>query len=376
MAIPQCYRCKVRSLECCYQTLPSKQIPHTDRDSINLPSHSLLSYDASEDRVGNSLDPLADDLLPSFPDYHLDWQDAMANLESFSVPDYLTINDAPSRSVLSGEIYQQRIVYAVQRLRSFPASFVSTGRTAFIHQSLYDKYTPQTLGDTMAVCALYDRKSYATQLLVFRVISQHANRLVEELDRLGSSTLDLLASVQALTLVQIIRLFDGDIRQRADAERTQPVFVDSVRRLQQHMLDIGDDWQNTVTSSQMSGADPYDSWLYAESLRRTIIMGYTLQGLYCFLKNGWDDSHHEFENLSFFGQKALWLSSSSFQWELALKNTHALPIRFSTWDADIACANPEDIEDLGMVMMALIKGVDHCCHWVGGQFLSLFGLQQ
>jgi hypothetical protein len=128
------------------------------------------------------------------------------------------------------------------------------------------------------------------------------------------------------------------------------------------------------SDSESRTGDSWKSWLVAESLRRTVIMGYTLQGFYCFLKNGWDDSHHEFNELSFYAQRALWTAASESQWQSALEKRPALLIRFKQWNEDISSATPADIDDLGMVMMALIKGVDYCSRWAGDDFVEDFGV--
>lgn len=317
-------------------------------------------------------DPPMDMSLPSFPDYDLDWQDVMENIQNFAIPDQLRVNDSPSRSVLAGEIFQARIIYSVKQMKSFPKTFVTDSKTPFIHGSLYESYTPRAIQDILGVCALYGEKTVANQGLVYRILSQQADRLM--VDYADSSSIDQLASVQALALLQIIRLFDGDIRQRADAERTEPLFVELIRQLQHRSKQLEGTRGNTTCPILSEGAESWQSWLFAESLRRTIIVGYTLQGLYCFLKNGWDDSHHEFENLSFFAQKALWAANSESQWQSALKNCQPLPVRFNCWDDDISNARPADIDELGMTMMVLLKGIDYCSRWAGDDYVERFSL--
>ncbi|KAJ5371983.1 hypothetical protein N7517_003989 [Penicillium concentricum] len=384
MASPRCYRCKVRSLECQYQHTPITRETNTSvSEQTSAISTAFEGRSVSNALRGNGddaaegtglvfEDTLMDMSLPSFPDYNLDWQDIMENIQDFAVPDQLRVNDSPSRSVLAGEIYQARIIYSVKRMKSLPSSFVSEGRTSFIHTSLYEPYTPQAIQDILGLCALYDRKTEANQGLVHRIITQLADRLIVDFAHL--SALEQLASVQAMTLLQIIRLFDGDIRLRGDAERTEPLFVEWIRQLQhqtQQLLGTREDMACQI-SSETTGS--WQNWLYAESLRRTIIMGYTLQGLYCFLKNGWDDSHHEFGILSFFAQKALWAASSEPQWKSCLNKHDPLAVRFNTWDEDISAAKPTDIDDLGMTMMVLVKGVDYCSSWAGDDNAEKFGL--
>jgi hypothetical protein len=68
----------------------------------------------------------ADNLaLPPFPDYDLDWQEAMTNLNDFLVPDLLNPHDTAESSVLAGEKYQRRIVYTIEQFKSYPKQLVS-----------------------------------------------------------------------------------------------------------------------------------------------------------------------------------------------------------------------------------------------------------
>ncbi|KAJ5772540.1 hypothetical protein N7520_003069 [Penicillium odoratum] len=387
MASPRCYRCKVRSLECQYHHISTIN-PQPDSELKSDPQILANPVDIDEPSVDSSLsqiasngdlslqDPQINITLPAFPDYNLDWQDIMGSIQDFSVPDQIGIIESPSKSVLAGEIYQERIVYSVERLKSMPRLFAIEGQTPFIHKNLYEIHPPCAITDALAACALYTQKNEANQGLVYRSLSQQADRLVK--NYASFSAIEQLASVQAMALLQIIRFFDGDIRQRADAEKIEPLFVEWIRHLQNRLQQLGDSESdssgNTMRLDLSQTADTWQNWLYMESLRRTIIVGYTLQGLYCFLKNGWDESHHEFNSLSFYAQKALWSATSEFQWKLSLKEYLALPIRFNQWDADISNVTPMDIDELGMIMMALVKGVDYCSQWAGVSFVETFGL--
>lgn len=309
----------------------------------------------------------ADNLaLPPFPDYDLDWQEAMTNLNDFLVPDLLNPHDTAEKSVLAGEKYQRRIVYTIERFKSYPRQLVLHGQVPFIHRRVVEKYLPPPLTRILAVCALYEAKCESNQQLVYSTIQQHADELID-LTQLADSDVDLLSSVQAFILLQIIRLLDGDIRQRANAENVETFFINSIRRLQQRMKSVEE--STPIMSSQLTtlGSDTWEAWCLAESLRRTVIIGYSLHGLYSFLRNGWDDAHHEFPALSFFGQRALWSATSRFEWESAVSKFYPLPIRFAHWELDMASAKPEDMDELGVIMIALTSGIDDCCRWQIGR---------
>lgn len=378
MAIPKCYRCRVRSLECHYpfpssrRTLStsSTSLPHgIDTTLVHERETSLQTQDPAFD-----FNLLADNLtLPPFPDYDLDWQEAMTNIQDFSVPDILSANDAAGRSVLAGQIYQHRVVYAVERFKSFPTQLVLQGQNPFIHNRLLGEHLSKPLCSILGICSFYQMKSETNKHLVYGSIQQYADELIS-VPQTAESDMELLALTQTWILLQIIRLFDGDIRQRANAEHAHPHFLSSIRRLQQRMKSVKDPGQDIASIVRSQGSDAWEGWSLGESIRRTVILGHSLDGLYSFLKNGWDDAH-EFEVLSFFGQGALWCATSRFEWESAVAQRQALPIQLSNWDSCLMNAKPEDMEELGIVIMVLVKGVDYCCHWVGNDFLKKFGLK-
>jgi hypothetical protein len=388
LGLSRCYRCRVRSLDCQYDNSQSAgltaQVESTP-DSSNESEMRLIGSNNGHKDDFNQLNPTMDITpvfdqnqieasLPPFPDYDLDWPDVMTNIDSFLVPDQIEDFDAPSRSVLAGEIYQERIIYSVKRMKAYTDLFVRQGSTPFINGNLYAESMPTTLLEVLSVCALYGQKTERNQSLVFRTISHKASRLVEDYVPVGLSAMEQLASVQALILYQIIRLFDGDIRQRADAERAVTTLNVWTKQLKLRMQRLSGTSQTDQFPALSLTADSWRSWLFAESVRRTLIISFSVQGFYCFLKNGWDDSHHDFEDLSFYAQRALWVAPSEHYWQEALKEHSMLPLRFSNWDEDIADAEPADIEDLGMLMMVLMKGVDYCQGWVGGRELERFGL--
>lgn len=389
LASPSCYRCNVRSLECQYPTAVSL----TDLTSEPYPGHAARLVD--QDNLGASvegdvLDPMdahpsfgldADTSEPtaSFTNYEIDWADVMENIDHFLVPDIVERNDSPRNSAMAGDIYQERIVYTVKQLKSYPSLFARQGQTPFIHSHLWRDTLPRAIQDVLGACALYGEKGQTNQPLVFGVITAAADRLINDYQLVGITATAQLAAVQALILYQIIRLFDGDIRQRADAERANPTLKDWTRQLQDRMQRTEDPSPSVDSTSRKPpvtsvATGSWHNWVFAESLRRTVIVSHMLQALFSFLKNGWQTESREFHKLSFFAQKALWAAPSEYYWQSALKEYPALPIQFHSWDLDVANAKALDMDDLGMLMMVLMKGVDYASHWAGPENLERFGL--
>lgn len=99
-----------------------------------------------------------------------------------------------------------------------------------------------------------------------------------------------------------------------------------------------------------------------------------MQGLYFFLKNGWDPPPEELKGLSFYAHRDLWSARSSNAWTRAVQHYSPAPVALFNWDSDLFAVGPSQLDELGMTLMVLIKGVDNCCKWVGHENVHMFGL--
>ncbi len=79
--------------------------------------------------------------------------------------------------------------------------------------------------DAFAICAIYMTKTENNMLTVFHIMEAKVAELIYESNEASWSIAENLASVQDWVLVQIIQLFDGDIRQRYLAEQNEVVLV-------------------------------------------------------------------------------------------------------------------------------------------------------
>lgn len=136
----------------------------------------------------------------------------------------MSVNDTAEKSVLAGELYQNRVVYAVERSKSFPKLLVLYGWIPFFPNRLLRNHLPKLLIRILGICSFYERNLETNQQLICNTIQQYFDKLIE-FTQMSDSDIGLLAAIQALILLQILRLFDGDIRQRANAEHIHPFFL-------------------------------------------------------------------------------------------------------------------------------------------------------
>lgn len=149
-------------------------------------------------------------------------------------------------------------------------------KTPFIHSRLYHSALPKMMQDAFAIYALDLTMTETNKLAVFHIMEAKVAELIHKSNEATWPIADNLAGVQALILVHIIQLFDGDIRQRALAEQNEVILVRWTDQL--HM--------RTKNELVASNSPVWPSWIFAESLRRTILMSHLLRGLYSCIKLG------------------------------------------------------------------------------------------
>jgi hypothetical protein len=167
------------------------------------------------------------------------------------------------------------------------------------------------------------------EALVWTVVNRKARDLKNDSDPFFSTPLHLLASSQAMILYQIIRLFDGDIHQRANAETDETILM---------------------------------SWIEQ------------LPGVYQFLKFGADYVSGIVNKLSFTAQSALWKARTQYHWQRAAQERPHFGVLIANWDVDTAGVKPEDLDELGVLIMATYKGMEFMYEWLGTENAAQYGL--
>lgn len=88
-----------------------------------------------------------------------------------------------------------------------------------MHFASYQETLPIAYQDVLSICALHIQRSPRNKTVVFRMLDDRVKTLLAQAKTSFCSVEDRLLQLQAMLLYQFMRLFDGDIRQRANAER-------------------------------------------------------------------------------------------------------------------------------------------------------------
>jgi len=118
-----------------------------------------------------------------------------------------------------------------------------------------------------------------------------------------------LVGVQSLLIYQIIRLFDGDIRQRANAERHSGL-------LEAWTLQLNS--TNNICYNDCGTESLYQRWVFIESARRTVTMSIMVQAMYSLLKDGYCTRVLLLATLPVSVDGALWNASEETWWQTTL----------------------------------------------------------
>ncbi|QPC75668.1 hypothetical protein HYE68_006420 [Fusarium pseudograminearum] len=413
---PRCTRCAAKGLDCVYQRLPPGASFHDDdiciADSLNdvpdfdmgfdinnlggtstLSSTSNTSPD-SLDRVTTSTIDLDSPLDFSIID-HLMANNTSVGSELWSLGDYgssssnkLGIPSIPSMpttqviirdlaifesiepcmtEINPMDVYdpRSRMGYTVDAIANLYRDFARTRRLPFIHPRLYGSNLPKTLMAAFSAASAYLSRTPENKGWVFKLIADMAKDIHREGER-ASTPAEKLARVQAIVILDSIRMFDGDVTMRATSERELPQFMAWMFHLKEmeEELKIGDDPAATL----LKGSPPqsWEAWLLAESTRRTIVMAFAFVCMVSILKSNEPPCDVMEPNFHFTASKYLWEADSSMAFFRAWQTKPQYPVRNLDFKGVWMHAQPEDVDEFTKLMLTAQMGPDAIDHFMLG----------
>ncbi|KAL1965462.1 hypothetical protein VTN77DRAFT_5718 [Rasamsonia byssochlamydoides] len=195
----------------------------------------------------------------------------------------------------------------VNGMRNLPVSFAQKMQALFIHPRLYETSLPPPIREMHAICnlCLADGKLNSSEL--HSLVRQRIPHLLRAAKR-SASYEELLACVQALILAQCIRLSEADGNERS-FQTANDTLLEFARKL----------WQQAPYQLP-SSMSPWRAWIFAESVRRTIIISHVLYATFSFLQQGYANRTPFVDALPFDVRTWLWSIESEEAWMEASAN--------------------------------------------------------
>ncbi|KAL6869109.1 hypothetical protein ACO1O0_000432 [Amphichorda felina] len=183
---------------------------------------------------------------------------------------------------------RSRVGFIVDYMTFLHASFARTRTMPCLHPRLYAATLPRTVMTAFCAATVYANRTPATKAWAIRMLADAACEIHAE-GRGGSaaaplSPLDKLARVQALCVVDTMRMFDGDISLRHAAEKERPILLEWVRELIELREEL-EEGEPTGEASRDRPPPSWDHWILLESARRTTILSLALICLVYVLKS-------------------------------------------------------------------------------------------
>ncbi|KAJ5615192.1 transcription factor gsfR2 [Penicillium hordei] len=386
--LPKCQRCLTKNIDCEYNGRHPGRLRETTGRIVDeniafvepFPSELFSDWQLQRSPAlptTSILSPHTNDVLFNFANDPFDFESIPQGgfLSSAVIGDTVAQQDQNDVGrIISDTTAQARVDFAAKKLAMVPKIFSQQGQTMFIHRILVQDRSPPVLQDALSACALYSLKNTENQVLVFRNLEHKRQQLIANIDPLLATKTDLLEALQALILYQIMSLFDGDIRLRAQAEVDEPVLLTWANHLMLRTHQVQPP-SAPAEAQHLLGSTFTDwrRWLIEESSRRTVITAFMLKGVYSFLKLGRDTVPDL--RMSFTAQTALWNSQSEISWQRAQNEREWLELWVTHWDEAVGKAKPGDLEELGILIMVMLKGIVATGKWLGHSHNIRYGLE-
>lgn len=264
-------------------------------------------------------------------------------------------------------------------IRKWLHQWVRESHCPLIHKQLYvGSQLPPHMLDAFAAVALYDSKTDENEEVIMKIIEEKADRLLNlTMSYFGPDPsiriTEQLSHVQALFIYQALRLFDSNIRQRAQAEMQMPTLEKWNAKLWESAnLDA---WLQTASgfggffSLGMPGADAtsgdhpgteWRDWLLAESARRIWAIGNYMQSVYRMMR---DNQPGCPGGVSLTARRGLWDAPSAAAWTRLVKNKDPLFMLCHKMDQLIPSVEASEIDELCLSVMTIIYGAPRLEIW-------------
>ncbi|PNP56303.1 hypothetical protein THARTR1_03828 [Trichoderma harzianum] len=331
---------------------------------------------------------------------------------------------APSSWVITDNTnsIRPRGCFNEEALRQFPEHAMAwlkqwsvKGHCPFIHLNQQKTFNgfPDCLQDAYTVTAAYTNSTPATKHPALRILQSRAAKLVSNfkearpLEDLIFGPMTALSRLQALLVYTIVGLFDGDIRTRGQAESNLDILTSWATELWERTVPdisqgrVAEDHSSTnindhpaaencnkpaTTQGAMDAATPpsidqtisttkYDymgllmdgtvysawqSWTFAESIRRTCLTAGITRSVFRVLQKGWSDCPG---GIIFTAANGLWDAADPHIWMKRISLSGFLAVRHTELANLVAQTDRSKVDEFSQTVVIISFGLERYAQW-------------
>lgn len=266
-------------------------------------------------------------------------------------------------------IADSHLKYFIGCVQNWLGDWITEGRSPLHHIRLYRLGMPRHVQDAYTTVALYMARNPKTEDVSFQIISDRAAQLVDDqaLQDIVCDSRDMfghLSRVQGLLTYQVIRLFDGNIRMRAQADSQVPLLFEWARDMMEATRECISQQRlptyHHITSDAATAV--WDTWILVESIRRTWLVANYVQQVYLYWKLGCSECPGR---VLFTLRNGLWDVPSALEWEIMYREQDPLFVPIADEEVLFAKARSDEVDAFGHAIVAIEHGLEKFRRWVG-----------
>ncbi|RCI07846.1 hypothetical protein L249_5810 [Ophiocordyceps polyrhachis-furcata BCC 54312] len=286
-------------------------------------------------------------------------------------------------SVLQVHDPRSRVGFVVAFLTGLPTQLARDSALPFMHPRLWASSLPRPLVAVYSAAAAHSTRSSLNRAWTARLIADACRDVLRE-GTVTMTTADddddddddeenyereklVLARVQALTIANAIRVFDGDVALGAAAEREMAVLVAWLKDL----VVLRDRLEERAGHAggrplRHLPPDSWESWIFLESVRRTIVTASSFMSIVYLLRSEQPAPGMWIERQCFTASKHLWEAASSVDFYRAWREKPHYWVENLGFGDLWMYARPTDLDEFTRLMLTPYVGVDAMEHFMEG----------
>lgn len=258
-----------------------------------------------------------------------------------------------------------RIGFVLDYIATMHQEFARTRALPFIHHRLYGSNLPRTILNAFTASAAYTNRTPQTKSWVIKLVSDMAREIHRDGER-AVTPLEKIARVQALVILDTIRLFDGDVGLRAAAEREIGQMVVWGESLNEVLEKLKEDVGEPGPVPREKPPKSWDGWVMLESVRRTSLMAFSFICISTILKSLEPPCDILNAMHSFTASRHLWDAATSVEFYRAWYEKPQYCVTNMEFKDFWMYGRAEDADDFTRLMLTAQVGPDAMDHFMTG----------
>ncbi|RDA83706.1 hypothetical protein CP532_1088 [Ophiocordyceps camponoti-leonardi (nom. inval.)] len=272
---------------------------------------------------------------------------------------------------------RSRVGFVVAFLTGLPAQLARDSALPFMHPRLWASSLPRPLVAVYSAAAAHSTRSSLNRAWTARLITDACRDVLHDDDDDDDDAENyerekhILARVQALTIANAIRVFDGDVALGAAAEREMAVLVAWLRDLVA-LRDRLEERAGQAGGRPLRHLPPesWESWIFLESVRRTIVTASSFMSIVYLLRSEQPAPGMWIDRQSFTASKHLWEAASSVDFYRAWREKPHYWVENLGFGDLWMYARPTDLDEFTRLMLTPYVGVNAMEHFMEGDVLT------